>query len=349
MSNSSSWPWPSRATTPSTSPGYRSNETSRSFVPELQVPRGDPRDGVRRATALRRTARAGARRAGQVLGDVAEHQRDDPVLGALGHVDDADGLALAQDRRPVADRGDLDQPVRDEDDGAVGALLAADDLEHPLGQVRRQGGGHLVEHQDVGLDRQGAGEVDDPQRGERQVADDVGEVEVGDARARASQWRIGSSGDPGQAQVRADVEVRDERRLLVDGDDAAAPRLGRANWAANGLPRTRIVPPSGRTRAGEDLDEGALAGAVRAHERVDLARADGQRRRAQRHDGAVALATSGGVEQEIGARRSVTSVGVPSWSGMGGGSRSGGAGGAGTPVSWSRCGGRVTRPGPCRR
>ena len=31
----------------------------------------------------------------------------------------------------------------------------------------------------------------------------------------------------GQAQVRADVEVRDERRLLVDRDEAAAARLGR--------------------------------------------------------------------------------------------------------------------------
>ena len=37
MSNSSSWPWPSRATTPSTSPGYRSKETSLSFVPELRL------------------------------------------------------------------------------------------------------------------------------------------------------------------------------------------------------------------------------------------------------------------------------------------------------------------------
>ena len=33
-------------------------------------------------------------------------------------VDDADGLALAQDRRAVADGGDLDHPVRDEDDAS---------------------------------------------------------------------------------------------------------------------------------------------------------------------------------------------------------------------------------------
>ena len=35
MPNSSSWPWPSSATRPSTSPAWSSNETSCSFVPEL--------------------------------------------------------------------------------------------------------------------------------------------------------------------------------------------------------------------------------------------------------------------------------------------------------------------------
>ncbi len=36
MSNSSSWPWPSSATTPSTSPAYRSNDTSASLVPRAR-------------------------------------------------------------------------------------------------------------------------------------------------------------------------------------------------------------------------------------------------------------------------------------------------------------------------
>ena len=61
-------------------------------------------------------------------------------------VDDADGLALAQHGGPVADGGDLDHAVGDEDDGAVAAPLAADDLEHALGEVRGQRRGHLVEH-----------------------------------------------------------------------------------------------------------------------------------------------------------------------------------------------------------
>ena len=101
------------------------------------------------------------------------------------------------------------------------ALLAADHLEDPLGQVGRQGRGHLVEHQDVGLDGQGPREVDDPERGEGQVAGQLAEVEVRQAELGepvADRLRRRSR----QAQVRADVEVGDERRLLVDGDDAAA-------------------------------------------------------------------------------------------------------------------------------
>ena len=68
--------------------------------------------------------------------DLAEHQLDDPLLRARRDVDDADGLALAQHGRAVADGGDLDHPVRDEDDRAVATPLAADDLEHALGEVR---------------------------------------------------------------------------------------------------------------------------------------------------------------------------------------------------------------------
>ena len=88
---------------------------------------------------------------GHVLDDLAEHQLDDLVLRALRHVDDADRRPFAQDRRAVAHRRDLDHPVGDEDDGAVAASLPRDHLEDPLGQVRGQGRGHLVEHQHVRL------------------------------------------------------------------------------------------------------------------------------------------------------------------------------------------------------
>ena len=62
MSNSSSWPWPSSATTPTTSPGWTSNETSWSLVPEAS-PRTARRGFVSaaRAAALPRSPAVGRR------------------------------------------------------------------------------------------------------------------------------------------------------------------------------------------------------------------------------------------------------------------------------------------------
>ena len=64
------------------------------------------------------------------------------------------------------------------------AALSPDDLQDALGQVGRQGRGHLVEHQDGGLDGQRTREVDDPQCRERQVARSGREIEVRDAELR---------------------------------------------------------------------------------------------------------------------------------------------------------------------
>src|SRR6188472_3292787 len=77
------------------------------------------------------------------LADLAEHQFHDPFLGARRHIDDAHGRAFAQDRRTIADRGDLDHPMRDEDHRARAAPLAADHVEHVLGEIGRERRGHL--------------------------------------------------------------------------------------------------------------------------------------------------------------------------------------------------------------
>ena len=90
---------------------------------------------------------------------------------------------------------------------AVAAALAADDLEHALGEVRRQRRGHLVEHQHVGLDRQRAGEVDDPERGQRQAPRRARQVEAAEAELvdpvaerldAASRSAAGCRGCPGR-------------------------------------------------------------------------------------------------------------------------------------------------------
>ena len=61
----------------------------------------------------------------------------------------------------------------------------ADHVEDLLRQVRRQRRGHLVEQQDVGLDGERAGEIQDAQDRERQVARHLEQVEVGHAELAA--------------------------------------------------------------------------------------------------------------------------------------------------------------------
>ena len=104
--NSSSWPWPSSATTPSDLAGAEVEGD----VVELGA---DAEVAHARAAAARSAAAASRRRRGAAaLGLVdpgAEHQLDDPLLGAGRHVDDADGLAVAEHRGAVAERGNLEE------------------------------------------------------------------------------------------------------------------------------------------------------------------------------------------------------------------------------------------------
>ena len=91
---------------------------------------------ARRRTGCLWAARRPLRDRGHVLDDLAQHELDDAFLRALGDVHDTHGLALAQDRGPVAHGGNLDHPMGDEDHGPVAAPLAADHLEDSLGEVR---------------------------------------------------------------------------------------------------------------------------------------------------------------------------------------------------------------------
>ena len=328
MSNSSSWPWPSRATTPSTSPACSSNETSCSLRPGAQArarraavrrrPRAPPaldaaRAAARLAGSSPRVRPASARRSGPRS---PRSTSTTPTVSPSRRT-----VARSQTAAISMRRWEMKMTERSEPRWLP--------MTSSTRSVRfgRQRGGHLVEHQDVRLDREGARQVDDPQRREGQVAGDSRRGRGRRCPARASQWRNGSIGVFGQAQVGADVEVRDERRLLVDRDDAAAPGLGGGAGAVR-LAADGDRAAVGTDRAGEDLDERALAGAVGAHQRVDLAGPDGQRRDAQGRDRAVALGDAGRVEQQIGATV-VTSA--PVW--RMGRSGSGDAGGADIPVT----------------
>jgi hypothetical protein len=86
------------------------------------------------------------------------------------HIDDPDGLAVAQDRGAMAERLDLQKSVRDEDDRAAGFRLPAHHVDDPVGEIGGQGRGHLVEQEDVGLERQRAGKIEHTLHRQRQAA-----------------------------------------------------------------------------------------------------------------------------------------------------------------------------------
>ena len=157
---------------------------------------------------------------------LAEHELDDPVFGALGHVDDADGLALAQDRGPVADRGDLDHAVRDEDDGPSGP--ARRPTTSRTRSVRSAGSAAVISSsmRMSGLDREGAREIDDPQRRQGQAPGHGVQVESRDARARAASARNGSTGVSVRRRFERMSRSGMSDGLLVDGDEAASAGVG---------------------------------------------------------------------------------------------------------------------------
>ena len=186
--------------------------------------------------------------------------------------------------------------MRDEDDRAARLALAADDVENALGEVRRQCRGHLVEQEHVGLDGERPREVEDAEDGERDVARRLAEVEVGNAELLdPGEERLDRR--LGQAEVGRDVEVGDQGRFLVDRDQAGAAGLGGRVDVAR-LAADQDAPGGRPDGAGEDLDQRRFAGAVRPHQRVDLAGAHRQRRVAQGRHRAVVLGDAGGFEEQ---------------------------------------------------
>ena len=112
-----------------------------------------------------------------------------------------------------------------------------------FGRQRRR---HLVEQQHVRLDRQRPREVEDAQDGERDVPRRLAQIEVGNAEL-PDPAQEGLDRRLGEPQIGGDVEVGDQRRLLVDRHQAGAARLGGRVHVARASPRIRMRPASGRT------------------------------------------------------------------------------------------------------
>ncbi|CAM5406999.1 hypothetical protein SCALM49S_08130 [Streptomyces californicus] len=104
---------------------------------------------------------------------------------------------------------------------------------------------------------------------------------------------------PAQEDVARHAHQRDEVHLLVDGGDPGLLRLERAG-EADGFAADAHLPLVAPVDAGEHLDEGGLAGAVLADERVDLARAQREGDVVQGDDAREPLAHGAGFEDGVG-------------------------------------------------
>ena len=88
---------------------------------------------------------------------LAEHRRHDLGLATFPRHERGDAASVTEHRAHVAVLTHLRQAVGDEQHRAVARLPLAHHLEHPLGQVRRQRRGDLVEEQELRVERKGHG------------------------------------------------------------------------------------------------------------------------------------------------------------------------------------------------
>ena len=129
-------------------------------------------------------------------------------------------------------------------------------------------------------------------------------ADLGEQGGRAGTSLLPTHAPPRSARLQADRhvlghrEVGEERGLLVDGGDAQGPRPPRG-VVGDGLALEADFPAVRSYGSRDDLDQGGLAGAVLAHEGMDLARPQLERGPAQRVHAGVGLRQAPRVEQEV--------------------------------------------------
>ena len=186
-----------------------------------------------------------------------------PVIAAMmscelvsADVEDAVVAAEPQHGDPVGDRHDVGHVVADQDHAEAALAQPLDEVEHLGGLRDAEGGGGLVEHDDLGLAEQRAGDRDGlalaaGERGDRDA--DRGDLggRAGAAAARtapsistSSSARRCLSSRP-RKRFADDVEVVAQREVLEHGRDAelAGPRRGSRPGPRS--PSNSMVPSSG--------------------------------------------------------------------------------------------------------
>ena len=211
----------------------------------------------------------------------SDHQRGERLARRGRRVHGRHGAAVAQDGDAVGHRHHLVELVRDEDDGAPVVGHRPQRPEQVRRLLRGQDGGRLVEDQDPGLAIErlqdldplllADGELPDPRAGIHRHAVALAELR----HALLDRARVQAEGAPQVARV-AEHDVLGDRERLHEPEvlvHHADPRLDPVARGVEGDGRAVDLELSlvGAVEAGEDVREGALAGAVLTEESVHLA------------------------------------------------------------------------------
>ncbi len=176
--------------------------------------------------------------------------------------------------------------MRDENERDALAPQPAHDRAEPVDVAAGQARGRLVEQEDARLAEHGARDLDPLLQGEVEVAHLVVQIDVEVERcevvpdqrlrpappdqAEAVDWRVG------QQHVVEDGQIPDQRHFLkgsLDAEPVRGPRAGEPHRLAEDADRAGIR----LNQAGEQLDDGRLAGAVLTEQGMDLALRDDER------------------------------------------------------------------------
>ena len=223
-----------------------------------------------------------------------EHVLHDLALADFSGDEGSDVTAVAKHGCAIAHRDHLGEAVRDEQNRSTAAAPILHHGEDPLREIGRQRRRDLVEQQKLRIACHRSREIDHPQERQGHVARLFGEVDVDVHLAQPLPHRIHVH--RGEANVLRDGEIWHERRILEHRRqaDPCSPRRRRdANGLATQIDGAAIPLDDAR----QDLDERALAGAVGPEERVHLTGVDGETRRLERDDRAVALSDVACLEQ----------------------------------------------------
>lgn len=240
-----------------------------------------------------------------VLQRAADDHVDELVHRDVLEVDGADVLPVADDRRALADAAELGHAVADVHHADALGLQALDDLKQLVDLALGQGGRRFVQHQDLGVEADGLGDLHHLLLGHAQLAHHRVGVQVNAKVVQnlfgfavhhrvvdkdAALVRPPDKDVVGHAQMAAHVE------LLHDDGDAELMRFGdRIDVDFFALDEDLALV--GVVYAGQDLHQRRFAGAVLPHKAQDLTFVDIQVHMVQRLDAGEAFADAFHAEQ----------------------------------------------------